>query len=132
MYAAKNAGRSQVCVFNAALNAVAIEKFKLDADLRLAIEREEFVLYFQPKVDIITGLAVGVEALIRWQHPQLGLVYPNSFIPLAEERGHIIPIGRWVLKTAFEKLKKWADAGFTTMTMSVNLSAIQLDRKSTR
>lgn len=126
MYAAKSAGRSQVCMFSAALSDMAIEKFKLDGDLRLAIEREEFVLYFQPKVDVMTGFAVGVEALIRWQHPQLGLLYPNSFIAFAEERGHIIPIGRWVLKTAFEKLKKWELAGLPSMTMSVNLSSIQL------
>lgn len=126
MYAAKSAGRSQVCVFSAALSDMAIEKFKLDGDLRLAIEREEFVLHFQPKVNVMTGFAVGVEALIRWQHPQLGLLYPNSFIVFAEERGHIIAIGRWVLKTAFEKLKKWELAGLPSMTMSVNLSSIQL------
>ncbi len=126
MYAAKSAGRSQVCIFSPALSDMAVEKFKLDADLRLAIEREEFVLYFQPKVDVITGFAVGVEALIRWRHPTLGLVYPNNFIAFAEERGHIIAIGRWVLKTAFEKLKKWELAGLPPMTMSVNLSSIQL------
>jgi diguanylate cyclase len=113
-------------MFSAQLSELAIEKFTLDADLRQAIAQEEFVLYFQPKMDIGTNSAVGVEALIRWQHPRLGLLYPNSFIAFAEERGHIIAIGRWVLKTALEKLKKWELAGLPSMTMSVNLSSIQL------
>ncbi len=126
MYAAKSAGRAQVRMFSAQLSEIAIEKFTLDADLRQAIAREEFVLYFQPKMDINTNTAVGVEALIRWQHPRLGLLYPNSFIGFAEERGHIIAIGRWVLRTALEKLKKWELAGLPSMTMSVNLSSIQL------
>ncbi|MEI6737226.1 MAG: EAL domain-containing protein [Pseudomonadota bacterium] len=126
MYEAKSAGRNRACVFSSGLSDMASEKFKMDTDLRQAIAREEFVLHFQPKVDVHSGQAVGVEALIRWQHPEFGLVMPNRFLAVAEERGHIMAIGRWVLKTAFEKLKKWEMAGLPPMTMSVNISSIQL------
>ena len=97
----------------------------LELDLAKAIERNEFLLYFQPKINLETGKVVGAEALIRWEHPELGRVAPDNFIPLAEETGEIIPIGKWVLYKACQQNKLWHDAGLTSMVMSVNLSLRQ-------
>lgn len=94
-------------------------------DLPKAIERNEFLLHFQPKVNLETGKVVGVEALIRWEHPQLGLIAPDEFIPLAEKTGEIIKIGKWVLYTACKQNKIWQDDGFSPVIMSVNLSPCQ-------
>lgn len=104
----------------------ASEKFQLETELRNAIERKEFRLYYQPKLDLITGKLKGVEALIRWEHPAKGLVSPADFIPLAEETGLIIPIGEWVLHTACLQNKVWQEAGLSPFMMSVNISARQL------
>lgn len=92
--------------------------------MRNAIEKDELVLYYQPRVDIKTGKTLSVEALVRWQHPEKGLIYPDEFIPLAEETGLIIPLGSWVLDTACHQIKNWQDKG-KPMTISVNLSAKQ-------
>ncbi|MFD0824980.1 EAL domain-containing protein [Neobacillus sp. M.A.Huq-85] len=104
----------------------ASEKFQLETELRNAIERKEFRLYYQPKLDLITGKLKGVEALIRWEHPAKGLVSPADFIPLAEETGLNIPIGEWVLHTACLQNKVWQEAGLSPFMMSVNISARQL------
>ena len=98
------------------------ESFHLESDLKKALERNEFLLNYQPKLNLISGKIMGVEALIRWQHPNEGLIPPLNFIPFAEESGLIIPIGEWVLRTACLQNKAWQDAGFTPIVMSVNLS----------
>lgn len=107
------------------LNSQASELFALENSLHYALERKEFILYYQPQVDINTKNIIGVEALVRWQHPQLGMVSPNRFIPLAEETGLIVPIGEWVLRTACQQAKTWQNAGLPAMRIGVNLSARQ-------
>ena len=108
-----------------ALNSQASELFALENSLHYGLERKEFILYYQPQVDINTKNIIGVEALVRWQHPQLGMVSPSRFIPLAEETGLIVPIGEWVLRTACQQAKTWQNAGLPAMRMGVNLSARQ-------
>jgi PAS domain S-box-containing protein/diguanylate cyclase (GGDEF)-like protein len=109
------------------LNHGANDRFKLESALRRAIEREELVLYYQPQVDLASGAIVGAEALLRWRHPERGLVSPGVFIPLAEETGLILPMGDWVLRTACGQQRKWRDAGLPLVPVSVNLSAHQFD-----
>src|SRR5208282_3115589 len=94
--------------------------------LREAIEKDEFVLYYQPKVDLVTRRIVGVEALIRWQSPELGLVPPLNFIPLMEETGLILPVGSWALQRASQDHKIWVDRGLKAPRIAVNVSPIQL------
>ncbi|WP_198299750.1 putative bifunctional diguanylate cyclase/phosphodiesterase [Tumebacillus avium] len=125
MYHAKNAGRNQYQLYDAAMNARAAERLVLAGDLRKGLEREEFFLAYQPQVCLMTGRITGMEALIRWKHPERGLVSPAEFIPLAEETKLIIPIGEWVLRTACRQNKAWQDAGFPPVCVSVNLSACQ-------
>lgn len=103
----------------------ALERLNLEAALRHALGRDELRLYYQPQVDVETGQIVGVESLVRWQHPQIGLVSPAKFIPLAEETGLIIPIGEWVLRTACTQAKAWKEAGLPSVRMAVNLSTRQ-------
>ena len=102
----------------------------LETDLPKAIDRNELLLHFQPKVNLGTGKVVGVEALIRWEHPHLGRIAPSEFIPLAEKTGEIIRIGKWVLFNACKQNKKWQDDGFTPVIMSVNLSPCQFEGPS--
>jgi diguanylate cyclase (GGDEF)-like protein/PAS domain S-box-containing protein len=109
------------------LNQGANDRFKLESALRRAIEREELVLHYQPQVDLASGRIVGAEALLRWRHPERGLVSPGVFIPLAEETGLIVPMGDWVLRTACCQQRKWRDAGLPLVPVSVNLSAHQFD-----
>jgi len=97
----------------------------LESSLRRAIEKKEFRLYFQPQIDTVSGTIVGVEALLRWQHPDFGLVAPTEFTPLLEETGLIVPIGEWVLHTACKQLVAWHAAGWSTLRMAVNLSPRQ-------
>lgn len=108
------------------------EILALENGLRHALDAEEFELYYQPQVDLQTGQIVGAEALLRWQHPQLGLVSPAKFIPLAEESGLIVPIGEWVLKTACQQGKAWQAAGFPSLRMAVNLSGRQFSLPNLR
>ncbi|MFC5547025.1 EAL domain-containing protein [Massilia aerilata] len=109
------------------LNQGANDRFKLESALRRAIEREELVLHYQPQVDLASGAIVGAEALLRWRHPERGLVSPGVFIPLAEETGLILPMGDWVLRTACGQQRKWRDAGLPLVPVSVNLSAHQFN-----
>jgi len=102
------------------------ESSKLKLHLQKALEQKEFVLYYQPKINLVSGEIVGVEALIRWAHPEKGMISPLDFIPVAEETDLILPIGEWVLRTACEQNKVWQDSGLPPMIMAVNLSARQL------
>ena len=129
MYQAKEQGRNNFQFYSPAMNKTALERLTLENDLRKALERQEFLLYYQPKVDIPTRRIIGVEALIRWKHATRGLVSPVEFIPLAEETGLIVPIGEWVLRTACAQNKAWQAAGFSPIAMSVNLSNRQFGQK---
>ena len=125
MYRAKEQGRNNYQVFDVRMNDYAFERLQLEKDLRKALEREEFLVYYQPQIHIPTGRIIGMEALVRWEHPKRGMVSPGQFIPLAEETRLIIPIGEWVLRTACAQNKAWQDAGFPHVRVSVNLSAHQ-------
>jgi diguanylate cyclase (GGDEF)-like protein/PAS domain S-box-containing protein len=125
MYHAKENGRANFQFFRADLNVEAVELQTLEVSLRNALEREEFVLHYQPKVNLRTGEITGVEALIRWQQPDRGLVPPNEFVPVAEKCGLILPIGRWVLREACRQTRAWQDAGLPPMPVAVNVSAVE-------
>jgi diguanylate cyclase (GGDEF)-like protein/PAS domain S-box-containing protein len=125
MYHAKDSGRNAFQFYSGSMNAAAFQRLALENSLRKALERGELMLYYQPQIDIDTGRIVGAEALIRWRHPDLGLVSPGDFIPLAEETGLILPIGEWVLRTACAQAKAWQEAGYPPLQISVNLSGRQ-------
>jgi diguanylate cyclase (GGDEF)-like protein/PAS domain S-box-containing protein len=125
MYRAKELGRNNFQFYTSAMNERALERLRIEGDLRNALERGEFLLHYQPQVDLGSGQIVGMEALIRWQHPELGMVSPLRFIGLAEETGLIIPIGAWVLRTACAQCKAWQQAGLGRLRIAVNLSARQ-------
>jgi diguanylate cyclase (GGDEF)-like protein len=127
MYQAKEAGRNTWRFHTPALNERAQERLRLDADLRLAVQRNEFELFYQPKLDLRNGQIVGVEALLRWHHPVRGLVSPLEFVPVLEDTGLINEVGRWAITRACEQLKAWHDAGLTAMSVAVNLSARQFE-----
>jgi diguanylate cyclase (GGDEF)-like protein/PAS domain S-box-containing protein len=120
---AKEQGGNRYQLYAPAMNAIAFRRLVLENSLRRGIEREELRLHYQPLVSLQDGSFVGVEALVRWQHPELGLVSPADFIPLAEATGLIVPLTHWVLRTACRQMKEWQDAGLELMTMSVNISA---------
>ena len=128
MYDAKGKGKGTYTIFRPEMERGAGRRMRLDADLRRAIERGELRLHYQPIIDLGQQRMVGVEALLRWSHPELGLVSPAEFIPLAERSGAIVDIGQWVLDTACRQLKAWADAGHDTLHVAVNVSARQLRR----
>jgi diguanylate cyclase (GGDEF)-like protein len=130
MYHAKKMGRNSYEFYTPALNAQTGERLKMEAMLRRAVERHEFVLHYQPKVETATGRIIGVEALIRWNSKELGLIPPGQFIPLAEETGVIEAIGDWVIKTACAQSKAWQDQGLPPLLMSVNLSPRQLRQQN--
>jgi diguanylate cyclase (GGDEF)-like protein/PAS domain S-box-containing protein len=129
MYHAKENGRNNVQFFQAEMNAHAVERHSLERGLRNAVEREEFELHYQPKINLTTGALIGVEALIRWRHPQRGLVLPAQFIPIAEECGLIVEIGRWVLREACRQARAWQDAGLPVIRLAINISAVELRTK---
>ncbi len=122
---AKSEGKNNRQAYTSTLNADAVRRFSLESKLQKSLENDELLLHYQPKVDLISGRLVGMEALIRWQHPELGTVPPLEFISLAEESGLIVPIGEWVLREACTQSRMWQDAGYTPARMSVNLSARQ-------
>lgn len=130
MYRAKGQGRNNYQIYSAALNANAFERLAMESSLRQALERKEFLLHYQPQVNLNTGQVIGIEALMRWRHPDLGLVSPTKFIPIAEETGLIIPIGEWVLRTACAQNKAWKDSGLPPIVVSVNMSARQFQQKN--
>jgi EAL domain-containing protein (putative c-di-GMP-specific phosphodiesterase class I) len=126
MYHAKSQGRDNVQFFTAEMNQAALKRLTLDNDLRVAVETQQFELFYQPQLDSRSGRIFGVEALIRWRHPRDGLVSPAEFIPVAEDTGLILKLGDWVLDEACRQLQAWQAAGLAGLTMSVNLSAHQL------
>jgi diguanylate cyclase (GGDEF)-like protein/PAS domain S-box-containing protein len=125
MYSAKEGGRNNFQFFTAEMNAEAVKRLTLENGLRLSLDKKELFLVYQPQMDIATGKITGLEALLRWQHPELGLVPPDQFIGIAENTGMILPIGEWVLRTACSQARKWKDEGLLAVTMAVNVSAIQ-------
>ena len=125
MYRAKKLGRNNFQFYTPAMNEESLERVRIEGALRNALERDEFVLHYQPQLDLKSGKIVGMEALLRWQHPELGMVPPSRFISIAEETGLIVPIGAWVMRTACAQNKAWQDAGFDKLRVAVNLSARQ-------
>ncbi len=125
MYQAKQAGRDNFQFFTSSINQRVLDRMDLEHRLRGALERSEFLLHYQPKLDLRSGMVVGTEALIRWRAPQQGLVSPSRFIPLAEETGLIEPIGEWVLETACRQAQLWRERGFRPLTVAVNVSPRQ-------
>ncbi len=132
MYHAKDQGKNNFQFYKQSMNASAMERLNLENSLRKAIKREELLLHYQPRINIHTGRIVGTEALIRWNHPEKGLLFPAQFIQLAEETGLILPIGEWVLKTACKQNRSWQVAGFLNgrVAVSVNLSGHQFQQES--
>ncbi len=129
MYRAKQQGRNNYQFYSPEMNTTAREQLALETDLRKALTKDELLLHYQPQVDIHTGEIIGLEALLRWQHPQLGLVPPNQFIPLAEETGLICSIGDWVIRTACEQHQTWCAAGLPPIRIAVNLSMRQFQQR---
>jgi diguanylate cyclase (GGDEF)-like protein len=129
MYHAKENGRNNFKFFERDMNARAVERQSIEASLRHALERHEFVLHYQPKINLHSGEFVGVEALIRWQHPELGLLLPAQFVPIAEDCGLILPIGRWVLREACRQARSWLRSGLPPITVAVNTSALEFRAK---
>lgn len=128
MYHAKENGRNGYQFYSQSIHQRALERFAMERDLRKSLETDGFHLEYQPKLNISSGEVAGLEALVRWQHPERGRVSPVDFIPLAEETGLIVPLGEWVLNTACKQMVKWIDAGIEPFIMAVNCSAIQLVR----
>jgi diguanylate cyclase (GGDEF)-like protein/PAS domain S-box-containing protein len=129
MYHAKENGRNNFQFFKAEMNLKAVERQSLESGLRRALEREEFLLHYQPKVNLETGDITGVEALIRWRQPDRGLVPPSQFVPIAEDCGLILHIGRWVLREACRQARAWQDAGLPPVPVAVNVSAVEFRDK---
>ncbi|RPI55415.1 MAG: EAL domain-containing protein [Acidobacteria bacterium] len=129
MYRAKENGRNNVQFYKAEMNAHAVERHSVEDGLRKALEHNEFELCYQPKINLVTGAMIGVEALIRWRHPKRGLVHPAQFIPIAEECGLIVEIGRWVLREACRQARAWQDAGLPATRLAINISPVELRAK---
>ncbi|MGB4497363.1 MAG: EAL domain-containing protein [Methylococcaceae bacterium] len=126
MYQAKSSGRGQYCFFNFKMNAIIEHRLSMERDLRVAISQNQFLLHYQPQIDLKTRKLIGVEALLRWKHPERGMVSPIDFITIAEDSGLINPIGEWVLRQACEDIKTWDKLGFSNFKVAVNLSLRQL------
>lgn len=125
MYYAKACGRNTYQCFRTEMNTRADRRRLVEGSLRRALQQDEFVLHYQPQIDLVSGAMTGAEALIRWRNPDLGLVYPGEFIPIAEECGLIVPIGRWVLRQACRQVQAWLDAGLSVVPVAVNISAVE-------
>jgi diguanylate cyclase (GGDEF)-like protein/PAS domain S-box-containing protein len=132
LYCVKQAGKNSIQLFQPSMNLNARERFKLQADLRRALEHDELTIFYQSEVDVSSGELDGFEALVRWMHPKHGLMPPDSFIPLAEQTGLVVPLGRWVLKEALAQAMRWSDAHVAarSLIISVNVSAVQLKAPS--
>lgn len=125
---AKNSGG--IAIYDPSMNEAAAQKLEIEMGLRQALERDEFTVCYQPQIDLASGIMIGVEALVRWKHPEKGLVSPALFIPVAEETGLINPIGEWVIRTACRQNKAWQNAGLPPIVMSVNLSIRQFEQRN--
>lgn len=125
MYVAKENGRNTFCYFDDSINQKLLDKLELQSELRKAIEEDQFIVYYQAQMDLIKGKIIGFEALARWNHPVRGIIAPSNFIPLAEENGMIVEIGKKMLREACIQLRKWEQEGYTSLTMAVNFSARQ-------
>jgi len=130
MYKAKELGRNRTVIYSAELGELAMERFEVEKGLRRALPDGELRLHYQPKIDCRTHRMLGVEALVRWQHPELGLLPPDRFIPVAEESNFIVPLGQWVLETACRQLREWQDARMPRFSVAVNLSSKQIADES--
>jgi len=130
MYHAKETGRNNYQFFKESLNVAVLERFSLEQDIKGALEREEFLLYYQPQIDLTSRKIIGAEALIRWVHPQKGMIPPDTFIPIAEESGLIVAINKWVIQTACRQNRTWEKAGFDPIRIAVNLSGYQLAKQN--
>ena len=128
MYQAKELGRDNYQLFNALVNAKALQRIALEHGLRKALQNEEFAVHYQPIFDLRSGRITGMEALLRWDHPHMGNIPPATFIPLAEATGVMVPIGMWALREACRQAKEWHDAGLRTLSLAVNLSVTQLQQ----
>jgi diguanylate cyclase (GGDEF)-like protein len=131
MYKAKEHGGSSYQTYSKSMTTTALQRLTLENDLRRALDRNEFEIHYQPIVDAYTSTVVGAEALFRWRHPELGLLLPSEFIPIAEENGLIVPMGEWILENACRQNRAWQDAGYPHIRVSVNLSSRQLKRSLT-
>ena len=131
MYKAKEQGGNSYQTYSKSMTTTALQRLTLENDLRRALERNEFEVHYQPIVDAYTGTVVGAEALLRWRHPELGLLLPSEFIPIAEENGLIVPMGEWILQAACAQNRAWQDAGLPRIRVGVNLSSRQLKRRLT-
>jgi EAL domain-containing protein (putative c-di-GMP-specific phosphodiesterase class I) len=129
MYEAKQHGRNRYEFFRSDMRVRLATRLALEEDLRYALGRHEFLLYYQPKIDLKTGLITGMEALIRWLHPERGMLLPAAFVPIAEECGLILPIGQWVLLEACRQSRAWSDSGLGVMPVAVNVSAVEFQGK---
>ena len=130
MYHAKAGGRNNYRFFRADMNTNAVRRLFVEGSLRRALKQGEFLLHYQPQMDLASGVMTGTEALIRWLDPDLGLVLPKQFVPIAEESGLIVPIGRWVLREACRQVKAWLDAGLRVVPVAVNISAVEFRHKN--
>jgi diguanylate cyclase (GGDEF)-like protein len=130
MYKAKELDKNNYQFFSAEMNIQILERLMLEASLRRALARSEFSLVYQPQIEVNTGRIIGMEVLIRWLHPDIGMIQPDTFISIAEETGLILPIGEWVLRTACARNKAWQDAGFVKLRVAVNVSARQFKQKN--
>ncbi len=129
MYHAKVIGRNNFQFFKMEMNARAMQRSLIESSLRRAIKLQEFVLHYQPKIDLASGVIVGVEVLIRWQHPKLGLLKPKEFLAIAEECGLIVPVGGWVLREACNQLRAWLNAGLRIIPLAINVSGAELKHR---
>lgn len=129
MYYAKEQGRNNFQMYSRSMNETALARLTLENELRRSVERNEFIMHYQPVADLTTGSIVGMEALVRWKHPRLGLVSPLSFIPLAEDSGLIGPLGEWILRSACAQNRAWQDAGLPPIRVAVNLSSRQFRQR---
>jgi len=129
MFHAKANGRNKYQFFRADMNTSAVRRLAIESNLRRALRQNEFLLHFQPQIDLVSGKMIGAEALIRWQDPEHGLVSPAQFVPVAEESGLIVPIGSWVLREACRQVQAWLDAGLQAVPVAVNISAIEFRHK---
>jgi diguanylate cyclase (GGDEF)-like protein/PAS domain S-box-containing protein len=129
MYYAKASARDNYQFFRADMNTRAVRRLLVEASLRRALTQLELLLHYQPKIDLASGAMTGTEALIRWLDPELGLVYPGQFVPIAEESGLIVPIGRWVLREACRQVRAWLDSGLRAVPVAVNISAVEFRNK---